>query len=125
MSFKMNITISTGCPKKTLLLSGSEFLFYLGRGVLRGSFSPEIDWCWSHVPHMCPSHEKHVFWHIKDVFLAPKTNDLCAKTSDFHIYDTCRACKTIINGEKLPLNTPLPRSKTQNLTKVRFFGNTL
>ena len=26
-----------------------------------------------------------------------------------------------ISGEKLPLKTPLPRSKTQNLTKVTFF----
>ena len=63
---------STGCPKKTLLLSGSEF-FTLGEVLLGVVFLQKLTGV-GHVPYMCPSHEKHVFWHIKDVSTAKNSS---------------------------------------------------
>ena len=107
----------TGWSKKNVTFV-RFWVLDLGRGVFRGSFSPEIDWWWSQVPYKCPTCGKHMFLHLKHVILNPQ--NMCFPHG-IHVWGMWDQYQSISEG-KLSLIIPLPESKTQILTKVMFFG---
>ena len=98
------------------------WVYYLGRNVFRGSFSPEIDWWWSHMlRHLSFMSKTRVFAHKACVFLPTKIVFSTRRTCLGHV----RPSPMNVWGKTIPNNT-LPKVKNSNPDKSNgFFWDTL